>query len=481
MRSIAIVGGGFCGTLLAARLLQRLGPDSAQVVLIEPRAELGRGVAYGSSSPLHLLNVPAGRMSVDPSDPLQFVAFAQRRDARVSAADFLPRALYGAYLQQVLSQAIQAAAPLVRFERRRARVEALHHLQDDGPFELELSNGERLIASEVVLACGDPPRPRQVAVDDPYGSPAPDRAPRSLVILGTGLTMADVALEAAAGNEQLELHAISRHGLLPQAQSAVIANLLELRFEPHLQQAIRSLPHSSVPLRSLHLVRAFRGCLREAEQRGGDWRDAINAVRHAAPALWQRLGANERGRFLRHLRSRWERHRHRLPPPVASRLEQLRTAGRLRLHAGSILGVEPAAAGWRVRWRVRGEATVRELLADRVIDCTGCHGRLASTREPLLRGLLHSGLALPDALGLGLRTADGGALVDPGGRVSRHLFYLGPMLRADHWEATAVAELRVHAARLAEHLCRAVLPRQQPLLQAPLRRNQDDRAHRAAS
>lgn len=480
MSSIAIVGGGFCGTLLAARLLHRLGPDAAQVVLIEPRAELGRGVAY-SSSPLHLLNVPAARMSADPSDPLEFVAFAQRQDATVSGADFLPRALYGAYLQQLLSQAIQAAAPRVRFERRRARVEALHALQQDGPFELELSNGERLIASEVVLACGDPPRSRHLALDDPYASPASDRAPRSLVILGTGLTMADVAIEAAAGNEALEMHAISRHGLLPQAQSAVIASSLELRFEPHLQHAIRSLPHSSVPLRSLHLLRAFRSCLREAEQRGGDWRDAINAARHAAPVLWQRLDTNERSRFLRHLRARWERHRHRLPPPVSRRLEQLRTSGRLRLHAGSILGVEPEAGRWRVRWRARGEAAVRELVADRVIDCTGCYGRLTSTREPLLRGLLHSALALPDALGLGLRTADGGALVGPGGRVSRHLFYLGPMLRAEHWEATAVAELRVHVARLAEQLCRAVLPRQQPVLHAPIRRTQDERAQRAAS
>ena len=214
----------------------------------------------------------------------------------------------------------------------------------------------------------------------------------------------------------------------------------------------------AVPLRALHLLRAFRGCLREAERCGGDWRDAINAARHAAPALWQHLGASERKRFLRHLRSRWERHRHRLPPPVSSRLEQLRASGRLRLHAGAILGVEAEAGRWRVRWRARGEARVRELLADRIIDCTGCHGRLASTREPLLRELLRAGLALPDALGLGLRTAGNGALVGPGGRVSRHLFYLGPMLRADHWEATAVAELRVHAARLAEQLSRSAQP-----------------------
>jgi hypothetical protein len=38
------------------------------------------------------------------------------------------------------------------------------------------------------------------------------------------------------------------------------------------------------------------------------------------------------------------------------------------------------------------------------------------------------------------------------GRSSERLYYLGPMLRADHWEATAATELRDHAERLAAHL-----------------------------
>jgi hypothetical protein len=37
--------------------------------------------------------------------------------------------------------------------------------------------------------------------------------------------------------------------------------------------------------------------------------------------------------------------------------------------------------------------------------------------------------------------------------------YLGPMLHAEHWEATAAAELAVHAERLAAHLCQHELAR----------------------
>jgi hypothetical protein len=43
-------------------------------------------------------------------------------------------------------------------------------------------------------------------------------------------------------------------------------------------------------------------------------------------------------------------------------------------------------------------------------------------------------------------------LVDADGRSGPRLYYLGPMLRADHWETTAAHELRSHADRLAAHL-----------------------------
>jgi hypothetical protein len=43
---------------------------------------------------------------------------------------------------------------------------------------------------------------------------------------------------------------------------------------------------------------------------------------------------------------------------------------------------------------------------------------------------------------------------EPRGRGAAHLFYLGPMLRADYWETTSVGELRVHAQQLATALAR---------------------------
>jgi uncharacterized NAD(P)/FAD-binding protein YdhS len=72
--------------------------------------------------------------------------------------------------------------------------------------------------------------------------------------------------------------------------------------------------------------------------------------------------------------------------------------------------------------------------------------------DPLVNALRAAGVISADPLSLGIRTGPYGACLDAAGRASSNLYYLGPMLRADHLDATAAAELRDHAERLAAHL-----------------------------
>jgi uncharacterized NAD(P)/FAD-binding protein YdhS len=92
------------------------------------------------------------------------------------------------------------------------------------------------------------------------------------------------------------------------------------------------------------------------------------------------------------------------------------------------------------------------LVVDRVVNCTGPDYNVRRSPDPLMRSLLAQGLAVSDPHNLGIRTSSYGALVDAQGRAATNLFYVGPMLRADHWEATAAQELRGHAERLASYL-----------------------------
>ncbi len=449
--TIVIVGAGFCGTVLATNLLRRPPSAVTDIVLAERASEMGRGAAYAVRDHPYLLNVPAGRVSADSRDPPQFLRFARRRAPDVDGEDFLPRALYGDYLQDTLLQAERAAPAHVRLLRMGGEVRRIVP-RGGRPLLVEFAEREPLAADRVILALGNPPpalppwaaalRDHAAYRNNPWDLPQTLGPEHSVLIVGNGLTMADV-VSALADNARRapKIHTISRRGLLPQPQTAFRPAALRGDGEALLARAD-----------SLRRVLAMtRDLAREVENRGGDWREVVTFVRHLAPALWRRLPDAERRRFVRHLQTHWVTHRHRLPPQLAERLNSLRRQGQLQVNAGRIDSVTCAGERLRTSWRARGGAAAT-LTVDLIINATGPDYVLERSTDPLLASLRAAGQVSADTLKLGLRTAPGGACIDVKGRSSEHLYYLGPMLRADHWEATAATELRDHAERLAAHL-----------------------------
>jgi len=102
--------------------------------------------------------------------------------------------------------------------------------------------------------------------------------------------------------------------------------------------------------------------------------------------------------------------------------------------------------------RLRGTGQLSELQVDAVINCTGPSTDLKQLDDALIKQLLSDGLIQPDPLNLGIEVSDDYAVLDVQGTPSSVLYYVGPLLRARYWEATAVPELRVHAQRLADRL-----------------------------
>jgi len=454
LRTIVIVGGGFCGVLVAANLLRRPPAGPTRVVLIERSASPGRGVAYAQRAHQYLLNVPAGRMSANSRSPAEFLHFVQRRIPNAGADDFLPRSLYGEYLEEVLLAAQLSAPANIRLDIWQGEVSGVRRIQRHLPLQVELADGRRLTADDVVLATGNPPpasvpaaaaligHPAYVA--DPWSCDLQFSRQQSILLIGTGLTMADVVNAASADSQRTPiLHAISRHGLVPPRQTAFRADAFRGDGNALLLAAATSLRG---------LTRSVRLLAREAEGLGGDWREGITFVRNMAPTIWQRLSQRDRARFIRHLRTRWDVHRHRLPPALLQRVDTLRTAKRLQVHAGQVRRLQPLDGKIEVTWQPRGQTQTRELSVDRVINCTGPDYSIERSRQPLWSSLLQCGLCVSDPLGLGLRTGPAGAVIDADGWPGPHLFYVGPMLRADLWEATAVGELRVHAEQVAATL-----------------------------
>ena len=439
-----IVGGGASGALMAAHLLRR-DPPNLGVTIVEKRALLGRGLAYATGNPSHLLNVRAANMSAFADDPGHFARWLSRQeDGPQTEGDpgfrFVSRGLYGRYLESLVGEHLSGQS-----ERRAltvARDIACGVTVTPSGVEIALAAGAPLRADLAILACG-----HDSAVDEgplavsPWAEPAGSGAPRdaALLILGTGLTMVDAALALQEQGHRGRIVALSRRGLAPHAHRAVEPMRIDADAAPFDQD---------IPTQ----LRWLRGLAREREAKGGDWRSVVDGLRPHTQAIWRAMTLRRRARFLEHARPWWDIHRHRMAPEVAARIGAMIAEGRLEIVAGKIVEIAPNDQGADVALRRRGSQTVETLAVARILICKGLTSDPDKSDNPLVASLFANGLARADPLRIGIEVAPDCAVVDRDGRPSPRLFAIGPMSQAAFWEIIAVPDIRLQTAALAARL-----------------------------
>lgn len=437
--SIAIVGAGASGVLIAAHLLKSARSD-LRVTLIEKASAFGRGLAYSTTLPDHVLNVSAMGMSAYADDPEHFWRWIQanRFVTDGNPAIYLPRAIYGRYLEQLLEATL---------ERDSGRLRLVHETCLDlapGPtgVDVRLSNGTSIACHAAVLAVGheeDPSPEHPLAVRIGSAADAPlDRQARVL-ILGTGLSMVDAWLTLRHRGHAGEIVAVSRRGLLPS---------------PHRKGRPIRLDIADVPLGTdlSYFVSWLRDLIRATEKAGGDWRDVLDGLRPFNQSVWQSWPASARRRFLEHTKAWWDIHRHRMAPAIHTRLSQAVERGHVRLVAARIDEMHGHDGKIVVGLQHRHSRTPETLEVDRVYDCTGIVKDLSAGSIAVVRSLIDRGLARPDALRLGLDVTETCAVVAKNGAASDKLFAVGPLTRGTFFEIEAIPDIRTQSARLARTL-----------------------------
>ena len=186
-----------------------------------------------------------------------------------------------------------------------------------------------------------------------------------------------------------------------------------------------------------------------------DWRGLVDALRPYVQGYWKTLPDEERGRFLRHLRSYWEIVRHRLAPSVDEELRQLQAEGQLRVRAGRLLRARRGETAVEVVLRERGQPHALAEQYDVLVRATGLDTDVERTSHPLVGQLRDAGTISADPFGLGLRATPQFEVLDRHAAPVRGLYCIGPLLRGQLWEITAVPELRVAARQLAQQLLKA--------------------------
>jgi uncharacterized NAD(P)/FAD-binding protein YdhS len=447
--NVAIVGGGFSGAAIAARLLRS---SQVNVHVIEERPRLGLGLAYGAAQDCQILNVPAGRMGCWTEQPTHFLDWAKLHGAQLgwpeaqvaTVESYLPRRLYGCYVASVMDAVAERAGIKSEGELVHYRNRAIALDQIAGGYRVTLADGQSIDAAAVVIATGNNlPAPawsiqgQGIAYNDnPWSEDATaDLDPLApVLIIGTGLTMVDVVLRLNQEGHRGRITAISRHGLLPRTRGETFPSTPAIGVGDTLKSA-------------LHLFTAMRTAIARQE---GDWRSAIDGLRPATNTLWQALTLIEKRRFLRHVRPWWEVHRHRMPEESAETISALIAEHRLSLRAARVDNIEVAGVSALARLQPRATRRQETHRFARVINCTPGQNDIARTSNPLLADMRRKGFLRPDPLGLGADCDEKGALRNRRGEALKGLFAIGPLLLGTLFEATAVPDIRLQADALAQ-------------------------------
>jgi uncharacterized NAD(P)/FAD-binding protein YdhS len=456
---VAVIGAGFSGTLTAAHIV-RISGGTVSVALIEKRKRFARGVAYATEDLSHLLNVPAGKMGASAQDPEHFLRWCHEHPDSCRAAgvqnvltrSFVPRKLYGDYLEELLENTRRRWPSLRLLQEEVADL----RLKPSGQFIVEFVGGGTINAAKVVLALGNfPPGDPKLRdqrfhtsrryLTDPWAQSTAERLSEqgAILILGSGLTALDLLLSLAKRPGTGVIHLISRRGLFPQPHAFCTP------WPPFINE-------NALPKTAREALHQVRKASQQAAEAGSNWRAVIDALRPFTQKIWQQWDWVERRKFLRHLRAYWEPHRHRASPEALAIKKNLESRGRLASYRGRVLSIVENAAGLEVEFVEFRRCEPKRLQVSYVMNCTGPECNYHKLKDPLVLQLFLRGLITPDPLFLGIDAGAGGAIYDVHGERVPNLYTLGSPQKGRLLETTAVPELRVQAEDLARRLWREI-------------------------
>lgn len=452
---IAIIGGGFCGTLTAVHLLSQK-EIPLHIILINSKYPLSKGIAYSSYSNKHMLNVNAKNMSAFPDKSDHFIKWIHNSDrySLLGHGDlpemFLPRNIYGYYLKEIFDNSIRKKSENISIEF--VHDEAIDIEPSGKRAKISFSVSPPVYADKTVLATGNyPPRQHPKMKNDfckskkYFGNPWLHEAVKNVerkdkvLIIGNGLTMVDVVIGLREEGHSGKIYSLSPHGfdILPHR-----------KFEPYPDLLNELQP----PYDLVKVIKIFRSHVHKLRAKNISGEAVVDSVRPLSQKIWMSWSKREKERFMYYVRHMWGVARHRLPMEIHIKLQQFILDDTLEIIAGNLDSIKEYENGVTAKIKHRKRKELLELNIARVINCTGPECDITQVDNELIKNLLSRNLITADEMRLGMEALPDGTIIDKDGNHSSLLYTLGSPLRGILWESTAVPELRFQARQLAAKL-----------------------------
>jgi uncharacterized NAD(P)/FAD-binding protein YdhS len=443
-QNVAICGNGAASVALF-RALAAKARTPLSVTILGSGERTGEGIAYGTRDPVHVLNVPAGKMSADASEPRQFAGWLERHGQRAERWEdgFVPRRLYAAYLADLVERTRLEFRAKAHLNRIRATVVGIARQPDGWSVFYE---GGVVTADTVVLATGlDQPQPlgeqfapeaAQWFADDPWQDIQVETDAHVLIV-GTGLTAIDTALALLNKGHRGRIVLLSRHGLLPHTHVA--------------HETIDAPLAPPFPRTASGLMRALRRAAKDSKAPAA-WQAAIDALRPLWPGIWKALTPEAKGRAMRHGLAFFNIHRHRVPPRQGAQLKAAIAEGRVAILRGRLTSATPRCMS--VHATIETQGGTQNLTFGRIVNCSGPNSDPERSPGTLLKTLIASGIAGPGTLNLGIDVDDENRVRSQDGAAQPSLFAAGALTRGYWWEITAMQEIAAQAAKIATSIVR---------------------------
>lgn len=476
--TVAIIGAGFSGISIAYEIV-RQATDPIEILQFDDSIYAGKGVAFSTLCPYHLLNVTASRMSAVHNDPDHLLNWLKQepqswRQLDPSFADieihgdlFLPRMIYGSYLQEIGKHTREIAVNK-SILLRTIKEKVIDIVSKNGSLLTLLSSTKTTYrAQAAVIATGVPwSRPllnSESLVNGKYlntpwptflepnkiqawlGNTSPATA---IAIIGSGLTMLDAVASLVNSGYQGKINIITKHGLLPVAQD------LTLPHHPPFKNT------EEFPKLALQIFRKLKQLAKgDKSSPGVDLRRLIESMRPITNPLWLELPQKERRKILRHLFTYWNRYRHRSPKETLEIVSRCINQKRLEVIKAKVVSIEEEKNNKKLTINMIDTQSGRQIprTFDRVINCTGPSYNIKEQPNPLLISLLERRLAEPDGMGLGLNVDEHYRLLtSKTNKTKSPIFAIGSLLFGTLFETVAVPELRAQSHAIASDIVKIV-------------------------